>query len=202
MSNPRLLESIRLVDGEFPLLDYHQRRVDRSWRKFYPRNSTPKLRSILDEHGYPDQGLYKVRIEYEPNDQQISVQPYSVKKVNSLRLIAAEEVCYQQKFADRKHISDLYAQRNGCDDVLFTQHGYITDTSYANVAFFDGRYWFTPAWPMLRGTRRAKLIDTGKLKPLMIRVKDLDNFEQVKLINAMLPWKEGPVVPISSIVRF
>ncbi|MEM8584934.1 MAG: aminotransferase class IV [Bacteroidota bacterium] len=201
MSHPRLLESIRLVDGQFPLLEYHQHRVERSWRKFYPRSSTPKLRSILDEHGYPDRGLYKVRMEYEPGDQQISIQPYTIKPVNSLRLIAADDICYQQKFADRQSIKELYNHRNGCDDVLFTQHGYITDTSYANVAFFDGRHWFTPSWPLLRGTRRAKLIDIGQLKPLMIRVRDLDNFEQIKLINAMLPWKDGPILSIGNIVR-
>lgn len=201
MDAPRLLESIRLIDGKFPLLAYHQRRVDRSWCRFYPKSTIPKLRKILEERGYPEQGLYKVRIEYEPGDMDISVKPYKVKPVNSLRLIAAEEVCYQQKFADRECIAKLYEQRNGCDDVLFTQHGYVTDTSYANVAFYDGQSWFTPAWPMLRGTRRAQLIEQGIVRPLMIRVKDLDNFQEVQMMNAMLPWGEGPRIGIDGIVR-
>ena len=79
------------------------------------------------------------------------------------------------------------------------QHGFLTDTSYANLALYDGYKWFTPSVPMLRGTRRAKLLEDGTLKKAVIREKDLPLFKKVRLINAMLPWGKGPELMIDQI---
>lgn len=201
MDNPLLLESIRLIDGEFPLLPFHQERVDRSFKKFFPKVSAPKLRLLLEQRGYPERGLYKVRVLYQLDNASVEAQPYVAREINSLRIIAAESVRYPQKMADRASIHALYDQRNGCDDILMTQHGFITDTSYANIALYDGRKWITPAWPLLRGTRRAKLIQEGVIYPSVIREKDLEHFREVRLFNAMLPWESAPRLPVSSIIR-
>ena len=201
MDNPLLLESIRLIDGEFPLLPFHQERVDRSFKKFFPKASPPKLRMLLEQRGYPDLGLYKVRVLYQLDNASVEAQLYTPKEVNSLRIVAAESVKYPQKLANREAINTLFDLRNGCDDILMTQHGFITDTSYANIALFDGRKWITPAWPLLRGTRRAKLIQEGLICPSVIRVKDLEHFQEIRLFNAMLPWETAPRLAVSSIIR-
>ncbi|MGD1891663.1 MAG: aminotransferase class IV [Cyclobacteriaceae bacterium] len=97
---------------------------------------------------------------------------------------------YDHKFADRHLIIHLFAQRQSDDDILMVKNGLITDTSYSNVAFFDGQQWFTPHQPLLPGTSRARLLDEGLLQKAKITPNDLPQFEYCSLINAMLPLGE------------
>ncbi|MGB3588105.1 MAG: aminotransferase class IV, partial [Tunicatimonas sp.] len=94
------------------------------------------------------------------------------------------------KFADRKLINHLFAQRQGCDDILMVKNGLITDTSYSNVALYDGQQWFTPHQPLLPGTARARLLQDGRLQKAKISPSDLAQFKRCSLINAMLPLGE------------
>ena len=114
--------------------------------------------------------------------------------------ISIEVVMVDGRF--EKHPYGLPRSRKGnCDDVLLVQRGHVTDTSYANVALFDGSNWYTPAWPLLRGTRREKLIENGTLKASVIRERDLHNFQTLRLVNAMLPWGAGPELAMDKVYR-
>ena len=63
--------------------------------------------------------------------------------------------------------------------------GQITDSSYANLVFFDGREWITPKYPLLEGTCRARLIANRKIKMSTLWIKELKGIKGLKLINAM-----------------
>jgi len=76
-----------------------------------------------------------------------------------------------------------------CDEIIIEQNGYLTDTTIANIAFYDGERWITPAKPLLKGTMRAKLLDEGLLHEKEIKKEDLKNYSQVALINAMIGFK-------------
>lgn len=156
---------------------------------------------MLDDQELPENGLYKIRILYGEKVHQLEIQPYQIKSVKTLRLIAAEKIRYSKKYADRSGINELVSLKGDCDDILMTQHGFITDTSYANVALFDGTDWYTPAAPMLRGTRRASLLARGKIKSSVIRAKDLNLFQEIRLMNGMMTWEEGPRILIGDVVR-
>lgn len=195
-----LLESIRLIDGQCPLLAYHQDRVDRCRKLLFPKKGQLKLNKILEGLPLPNTGEYKLRLIYGQNIESHEINPYVPKEVNSLRLVGGENVVYAKKYKDRSAINACYDRRAGCDDVLMIQHGFLTDTSYANIALFDGTKWFTPSAPILRGTRRAKLLREGLLKPAVIREKDLPLFKKARLINAMLPWGAGPELNLDQFV--
>lgn len=75
----------------------------------------------------------------------------------------------------------------------------ITDTSYSNVAFFDGRKYVTPDTFLLNGTRRQYLLGAGVLTERRITPSDLGGFERVVLINAMLGIEDDLAVPIERI---
>ena len=202
MSSPppiALLESIRLEDGRLPLLEYHQQRVDRSRKRLLARAPSLKLAAELQKHDLPRTGLFKVRVVYGHRIQSVDVRPYTIRPVHSLCVLPAPDLRYEKKYADRSGIQELFAQRGAADDVIMTQHGYLTDSSYANLALFDGRRWYTPAAPMLRGTRRASLLADGILEPTLIRVRDLPRFEKIRLVNAMMEWEEGPEIPLSAV---
>ena len=188
-----------MTDGRVPLLDYHQLRVDRSRRAYYGKSPVFKLGDVLAGLELPATGVYKLRLVYARELHSYELTPYEVSPVRSLRVVVGNELRYGRKYANRGGIAELYAQRGDCDDVLIVQHGYVTDTSYANVALYDGSRWYTPAWPLLRGTRRDYLLDQGVLRPSVIRLRDLQRFEFLRLINAMLPWGKGPTVATTAV---
>jgi hypothetical protein len=45
---------------------------------------------------------------------------------------------------------------------------------------------------MLMGTRRAALLKAGIIFEASLQIKDLNNFLEFKLINAMMLWEESP----------
>ncbi|WP_211096943.1 aminotransferase class IV [Neolewinella litorea] len=177
----------------------HQERVDRSRHHYYGKGPSLKLAEVLETLDLPSSGTFKLRLLYGARVEKWEVLPYSVREVTSLRVVAADDLRYGRKYADRSGIDKLFNQRQDSDDILMVQREHLTDSSYANLALYDGSKWYTPAWPLLRGTRRAQLIDEGILQPTIIRLRDLFHFEQVRLINAMMDWTEGPTIPISRI---
>ena len=199
-STPLLLESIRLADGQPELLEHHQSRVDRARNRYYAKSPAFKLARIIPELELPQSGLHKLRIVYGAKLESWEVRPYEVRPVRSLQVIHADDLRYGHKYADRSALNALHEQRGKCDDVLIVQRGHLTDSSYANLAFHDGSHWYTPAWPLLHGVRRAELIDRGVVRPTVIRLRDLYHFERVRLMNAMLDWDTAPTFPTTAVL--
>ena len=174
--------------------------MDRTRRALFPKSNVLRLGDLLAQHRLPTRGVFKFRLEYDVEVRKTELLPYVPKPVNSLRLVPADDVRYGKKFADRTGIRRCLEQKGAADDIIMVQRGYLTDASYANLALHDGSHWYTPAWPLLRGTRREMLLETGVLRPSVIRARDLPNFERVRLINAMLGWEEGPEVGVDQII--
>lgn len=183
------------------LLTYHQRRMDNSRKALHPKANALKLVKLLENIDLPASGTFKLRLEYGVGLKRHELVPYSIRPVETIRLVDANDLRYGKKFADRTCINKQLANKATSDDVLFIQRGHLTDTSYANVALFDGSHWYTPAWPLLRGTRREFLIENGTLRPSMIRERDLANFEKLRMINAMMPWGTGPELDMEHVKR-
>ena len=114
-------------------------------------------------------------------------------------MVYTEELDYSYKYSKREKLEGLFAQRGGCDDVLIVRKGRITDSSYANVVFFDGQDWWTPKDPLLKGTCRARLLDQGSIKEAAMEVEDLKNFKGLKLINALRDLDQ-PMIPINRLM--
>ena len=199
--SPELLESIKLTDGEVPILEFHQRRVDRSRRVYYAKSPAFRLTEVLKSLPLPQTGTHKIRLLYGAQLIDYEIVPYEIRPVRSLKVVHADTLRYARKYADRADIQRLYEQRGRYDDIMIVQRGYIADSSYANLAFFDGNFWYTPAWPLLRGARREYLLERGILRPSVIRLRDLANFESVRLVNSMMEWEEGPTLPVTAVIR-
>jgi 4-amino-4-deoxychorismate lyase len=85
------------------------------------------------------------------------------------------------------------------DDILIIKNGFITDTSFSNIAFFDGTQWFTPFTYLLNGTQRQHLLRQGAIVETEITPSDLKQFRYAKLINAMLDLETSPLIDIQNI---
>lgn len=175
------LETIRCVDGIAQYLDYHQERLERTL-KHHGISDIPHLRELLFP---PEKGIYRCRFVYGESSHIIEFIPYAVRSVRSLKLIEDDTIDYRYKYADRTALECIYGLREECDDVLIVQHGWLRDTSIANVALYIGGRWLTPDTPLLEGTTRKRLIETGTIFPADLHVNDLKRADKIAVMNAM-----------------
>ena len=193
-----LLESIRLSDGQFQNLFYHERRMNRALKFLCGVQEHFDLEAFLANIDRPSQGLYKCRMIYDDASRDIEFVPYRYKKIDSLRVVEHDRVSYEFKYADRKLIDRLYGLKKDCDDILIVKRGFVTDSSFSNVVFRRGKRWYTPWSALLKGTMRSNLLERNIIHEEEIRVEDIKTFDSFKLINAMIGF-DGLEVDISRI---
>jgi len=183
-------ESIRLLDGAPENLSYHQARVNRTISDH--RGTTLDLELLRQKENFPAQGLYKWRVSYNTQGDTVSIiEAYTAQHPTEIKLMEADHIIYRYKYENRETIHQLLSQ-SGASDIIMVQEGLLTDTSYANLAFFNGVEWHTPKKPMLEGTQRAKLIDHAVLIEKDIYIDQLNQYLNFKRINAMMTWDDSP----------
>lgn len=192
-----LLESILLKNGDFPLLSLHQNRMNTSQLSL-DISSKLDLTSHLSALNFPIKHSYKCRVLYREKIEKVEFIPYQIKEVNSFQLVKIDQLDYSLKWANRIEI-ELLSPSGSVP--IFVQDNKITDSSYANLAFYNGEEWHTPASFLLNGIKRQKLLQEGILTETLIRLKDLKNYRQFKQINAMMTWEEAPIYDISTILK-
>lgn len=182
------LETIRIEAGEPCLLPLHQERVEQTLAACCPGASVPLLAEVLCNRPIlPD--TVKARVVYgAAGIVSTEYAPYTPRIVRSLCTVEAPDgLNYRYKQADRTALNELAAQRGEADEVLIVRQGLLTDTSYSNIALYDGHRWLTPARPLLCGVMRRHLLEQGVLAEADIPAAHLHSYSHVALINAMLP---------------
>jgi 4-amino-4-deoxychorismate lyase len=191
-----LFETIRIVDGRPVHLEYHHARMNRSRRLLYGREDALDLNGVIQPPA--PRGIFRCRVIYGADIASVECVPYQKRIVRSLALVTADEIDYSHKYLDRSALDAL--KRNvTADDILLVQRGRVTDTSYANIVFTDGRRFVTPSTPLLPGTARARLLAERVIVEEEIRPADLHRFLGASLINAMIDLDTRFSIPIPSI---
>lgn len=144
-------------------------------------------------------GVHKGRMVYGETMCNFSTAPYKPKTINSLQIVEDNHINYAYKYAERSSLNNLSEKRNGADEILITQNGFITDTSYTNVVFFDGNKYYTPTTYLLNGTQRRFLLSKGIIHERVISIKDITLFKSIFLINALLDWEHKIEIPVKAI---
>lgn len=194
----RLIETIKLKDGFFGNMDIHNERFNNSRESLFQIKEHIDLLDYLKLHEFNKSGLYKCRILYNQNIKSIEFIPYIVRKVRNLKLIYAD-IDYKYKYEDRTNINKLLELRENCDDVLIVKNNRLTDTSAANIAFFDNNKWYTPLCPLLKGTEREKLLRDRIIFEDDLKISDLKRFYKIALFSSMLDFGEV-VISLSNIL--
>lgn len=193
-----LIETIKVVDGKYYNLFYHEQRMIRSLEKLCGVEEDVVLDEFLQALDTPQRGVFKCRLVYDDQTKEVEFVPYTIRPVKTLKLVESG-INYEFKYTDRKQIDKLFEQRDGCDDILIIKKGEVTDASYANIVFKRDDEWITPWSPLLKGTMRQKLIEENKIIPEKILLTDISSFKSFKLINAMLGF-DAPEIDVSNIV--
>lgn len=196
----QLVETIKCKNGKLENLRYHQARFNLARKELFGENFELNLIEEIKVSEKYQTGLFRCRVIYASDIEKIEFHPYEYRKVESLKLMEDCTIDYRYKFTDRKKLNELFEKRENCDDILIVKNGCITDSYVANIVFFDGKEWWTPDTPLLHGTRRAQLIEEGKIKVCRITPDDLPRFEKAGLINAMQGMDEMPVIRIGNII--
>jgi len=199
---PLLFETIKVLDGKLIDIGYHNDRLNSSRKILFGINQIVFLEEIIKVPQEYSSGLVKCKVVYDASIKGISFARYIVKPVNRLIVVECDSIDYGYKYSDRSKLDELL-QSADCaydEDILIEKDGLVTDTSYSNVALYDGTEWITPSHPLLAGTKRAKLLDSGLIRVGEIKAADLKYFEKIKLFNAMLDFDEAPSLEISQVI--
>lgn len=195
----RFIETICIRNGEPERLSWHNTRLNRTRKEVFNLDAEIDLTNNLNIPAEAKNGLFKCRVTYRETIDKVECEPYSMRAVHSLRLVNADDVDYRYKYANRENLQDLFSQRGDADGVLLVKNGFITDTSYANIVFRKGDKWFTPDTPLLPGTRRACYLKDSKIEAIPIQPEMLSEFDETRIINAMISLEESPTIPIENI---
>lgn len=186
----RFLESIHVKQGVAELISYHQARYEACMHHHYPNAPKTNLKNLL-KHAPTTEQTYKLRIEYSYKIEKIEYIPYQTRQIESYKLIDAEHLKYDWKYADRSDINALHTKVAN-QEIIIVQNGLITDSSYSNIVFERKGKLFTPLKPLLHGVRREYLLKTGKIHPIDISVSEISLYESVYLINGLLALENAP----------
>jgi 4-amino-4-deoxychorismate lyase len=192
------LETICAEFGVPNNLDFHQERLDRTLYHFHAVAKI-NIKELLEPIDIETAPKTKIRMVYNLEGKHVITQEaYQKRQIANIKLVDIGNRAYDFKYADRKWIYALLEEA-GSDEIIMVKDGLVTDSSIANLAFFNGAQWVTPERPLLEGTRRAALLAKGVIHPATIPATELHGFRNVKCINAMTGWNESPALDTSII---
>jgi len=176
----RFIETILITDKIENLL-YHNIRMNTTRAIFFSKEP-------IDLENF---------IEIRPNKRCRVLYSEDILKVEYFELVKREfkkfkivhsDIEYNFKYEDRKKLNSLKPQN--VDEVIIIKNGLVTDTTISNLAFFDGKEWYTPKKPLLEGTKRMELLEKGFLKEKDIKVDDITKYPKIAMMNAILGFYE------------
>ena len=179
----QLLETIYLKDGQFQNIEYHNARIANAQKDLFGRISPITVDKSIRIPTENKKGVYRCRVIYTIDIQEVIFTPYEEKPIKKIKFIDIGDWNYSYKYADRSFMNKLLTNNPEVDEVIMTKNGFITDCTIANLAFYDGKNWFTPSTPLLKGTKRQQLLDKELMIEREIKVADIFQYEGVCLIN-------------------
>ncbi|MBK8017791.1 MAG: chorismate-binding protein [Betaproteobacteria bacterium] len=197
-----LLETLRLEEGVYWLLDGHLRRLADSARHFgRPCEMSAVTRCIEEVATTHPTGLYRVRLRVDASGRPAAQATPLPATAGPVRLAwAREPMPRADEFIRHKTTRrDAYAphapQAGGdwFDTVLRNRDGALTETTFGNVALrIEGR-WLTPSADagLLPGVYRAHLLAEGRIEEARLTVEDPRRADALAFLNSVRGWLEA-----------
>ena len=178
-----LLETIKIKDGKIYNIEWHNKRCNQSRSILFNANTPLDLETFITP---PTKGLYRCRILYDNEVNFIEYLPYVPKTTKYFKVVKSQ-IDYSHKYSDRSELNQLL--KDSIDEIIIEKNGFLTDTSIANIAFYNGKEWLTPRSPLLHGTMREKLLHENFLIEKDIKSNEIQNFSNFALMNAMIGFQ-------------
>jgi para-aminobenzoate synthetase/4-amino-4-deoxychorismate lyase len=193
-----LLETMRLEDGRYPLLERHLARLTSSAEHLSRSADVDAVRRALAAHAAENaSGVHRVRLTVAANGKPSLTSTRLTRESSDPApwrvSLAAEPVDASDTFRFHKtthRASHERASRHfpDADDVLlWNTDGYLTELTRANlVAELDGELVTPPVeHGLLAGVQRARLLDEGMIREMPLRREDIASFTRCWAVNAV-----------------
>ncbi len=188
-----VFETIKVIDGRECTIDAHIERMNRTARLLWGKSlSFPDLIPDLRKAS-SSLGLHKCKVKYNEISYSIECTPYTKRSIRKLHIIGDDSLMYFLKLSDRTCFTKYTTLYPEHDDIIIVKDNRLTDTSFSNIALWNGVEWHTPAFPLLKGTKRQYLLEKGQLVEKDIVVSRLHDYKKISLINAMLDIGETEI---------
>ncbi|MCG7279779.1 aminotransferase class IV [Chryseobacterium taklimakanense] len=196
----QFIESIKIEDQEIFLLEYHQKRVNETFRQFGKETSID-LEKIFKNLQHDEDGLYKLRIVYDL-DRKFTTQliPYAIAEIDDFQLVENNNIDYSFKYENRKEFAVMKEEARS-EEIIIVKNNRVTDTSFSNLLFLRGKEWYTPNTYLLNGVQRQYLLKNKKIKEAEITLQNLKEFSHFQIINAMNDFDDMFVYPLYKILN-
>ncbi|MEJ5351446.1 MAG: aminotransferase class IV [Melioribacteraceae bacterium] len=195
----RLIESIKVFEKKLFNIEYHNKRMNNSRRILFNCNDEIDLSTMIKIPDYLTNGLYKCRLIYSKKIESIEFIPYVQKVINKIKVVENDSINYEHKYEDRTELNKMLSESNA-DEIIIIKNNFVTDASFANLIFSDGIIFITPSTPLLKGTKREKLLNEGIIREEEIKKSDIKKFKYVYLINSMLNLEEKYKISLEKIL--
>lgn len=172
-------ETIKVENGKLLQLDYHQKRMNYT-RKFFGFNDILELNK--QTYNLPQKGIYRLRIDYEKDIKSFTCKEFTCREFKEFKIVESD-IDYDYKYAQREILDALKKDEK---ETIIVKNGLITDTTIANIAIKSNGVWLTPKTPILKGTTRERLLDSGFLKCENLSIEDLKNAQNFAIMNALI----------------
>lgn len=199
----RLIESLRLEDGVYTLLDRHLARLTASAGYFAFVCDREKIRQSLSDQAAQTPGLHKVRLLLA-SDGSIDISselllesaPALRVAVSTFKVDSNDNMLYH-KTTRRELLDAARSSRPDADEVLLlNEHGQLTEGSYHSlVVKFDGQLVTPPlTCGLLPGVLRGELLEQSKIIERTLYPDDLKRADEIWLINSVRGWRRCVVI--------
>lgn len=192
----KLLETMRLENGEIPLLVYHINRLSQTADYFsYPIDIEKVREEVEKEATIYGNGIFKLRLLVSRNNEtSIQVNPL-MQKVEEVNCTLAESPVDEQNpflFHKTTHreVYEAHQKESFFSTLLWNTKEELTEFLIGNVVVkIDGGYFTPPVSSgLLAGTFRQKLIDEGIIKEQVLYKYEAEKFDEVWLVNGVRGW--------------
>jgi para-aminobenzoate synthetase/4-amino-4-deoxychorismate lyase len=196
-----LFETLRLENGEYPLLTHHLERLADSARALGFGGDVAAIARALSEqalkHG---QGLFRVRLSLaHAGSHAITVTPLAAEAdpaalravVLAAELLDADDYLRRHKTTVRglydATLAGLAGQPEVFDALFFNARGELCEGARSNVFIERGGRLLTPpvACGVLPGVMRRQLLDSGRAVEAVLRRQDLLGASAIYVANAL-----------------
>jgi len=199
----RLIESLRLENGAYTLLDRHLDRLVASAEYFGFCCDLAQLRKALSAHATQTPGVHKVRLLlasdgiFDISSEALVENQTALRvAVSPVRMASGDRMRYH-KTTCRELLDEARSSTLDFDEVVFlNERGQVTEGSYHSlVVKLDGKLVTPPlSCGLLPGVLRVELLEHGTLSEQVLYPEDLERAEEVWLINSVRGWRPAILV--------